>query len=118
MSFFNLITTGDIAGEDFCYHKIPEELDPYDFEAFERSGTEFYVGCSNVDTGKPEYIWTGEAAAVIFLRRPILSWFQEDCHAILVSGSPSFRKSGLAWEQRRTAPGTGNTIMQQPCPPH
>ena len=56
MSFFNVITTGDIAREDFCYHKIPEELDPYDFEAFERSGTEFYVGCSNVDTGKPEYI--------------------------------------------------------------
>ena len=56
MSFFNVITTGDIAREDFCYHKIPEELDPYDFEAFERSGTEFYVGCSNVETGRPEYI--------------------------------------------------------------
>ena len=37
---FNVITQGYCEG-GFCYHKIPEELDPYDFEAFERSGTDF-----------------------------------------------------------------------------
>ena len=56
MSFYNLITTGDIAGVDFCYHELPEKLDPYDYQTFLESGTEFYVGCSNVDTGKAEYI--------------------------------------------------------------
>lgn len=56
MSFWNLITTGDIAAEKFCYHELPERLEPYDYEAFERSDTEFYVGCSNLETGKAEYI--------------------------------------------------------------
>ncbi len=56
MSFYNLVTTGNIAEVNFCYHELPEKLDPYDYQAFERSETEFYVGCSNVETGKPEYI--------------------------------------------------------------
>lgn len=56
MSFYNLIRTGDIVGKKFCYHEIPERLDPYDYEAFFKSGMDFYVTCSNVRTGKPEYI--------------------------------------------------------------
>ena len=56
VSFRNLILTGDIAGEQFCYHEIPERLDPYDFEAFNASKTEFYVTCSNVETGKAEHL--------------------------------------------------------------
>lgn len=56
MSFYNLIRTGDIVGKKFCYHEIPERLDPYDYEAFLKSGMDFYVTCSNVRTGKPEYI--------------------------------------------------------------
>lgn len=56
MSFWNLVTTGDIAGEQFCYHELPEKLDPYDYEAFDKSKTEFYVTCSNLETGKGEYL--------------------------------------------------------------
>ncbi len=58
MSMRNLILTGDIAGEQFCYHEIPDRLDPYDYEEFNRakSKTEFYVTCSNLETGKPEYL--------------------------------------------------------------
>ena len=56
MSFRSLLLTGNIAGEKFCYHTLPEKLDPYDYEAFKKSPTKFYVGCSNVETGKPEYI--------------------------------------------------------------
>lgn len=56
VSLRNLILTGDIAGEQFCYHEIPERLDPYDFEAFNASKTEFYVTCSNVETGKAEHL--------------------------------------------------------------
>lgn len=56
MSFRNFIFTGDIVGEQFCYHELPEKLDPFDYEAFDKSPVEFYVGCSNVETGKPEYI--------------------------------------------------------------
>ncbi|MGN0372914.1 MAG: patatin family protein [Enterocloster sp.] len=56
MSWWNLLTTGDIAGEKFCYHDLPEKLDPYDYKAFDASGTKFYVTCSNVETGKAEYL--------------------------------------------------------------
>lgn len=56
MSFRNIILTGDIVNEKFCYHELPEKLEPFDYETFDKSSMEFYVGCSNVETGKPEYI--------------------------------------------------------------
>ena len=56
MSIRNLLFTGDIAGERFCYHTLPEKLDPYDYKAFNNNPCAFYVGCSNVKTGKPEYL--------------------------------------------------------------
>ncbi len=56
MSMRSFILTGDIAGEQFCYHDLPEILDPYDYEAFNQSDTEFYVTCSNLETGKAEHL--------------------------------------------------------------
>lgn len=56
MSFYSLFKTGDLVGNEFCYHEIPEKLDPYDNEAFLRSNMEFYSVCTNLETGEPEYI--------------------------------------------------------------
>ena len=56
MSYRNLILTGDIAGEKFCYHDLPEKLDPFDYDGFNASKMKFYVTCSNVETGKAEYL--------------------------------------------------------------
>lgn len=56
MSFYNLIKTGDLVDEQFCYHELPEILEPYDYDAFNASETKFYVTCSNLETGKAEYI--------------------------------------------------------------
>lgn len=56
MSWWSFLTSGDIVGRRFCYQDLPERLDPYDYKAFRESGTEYYVGCSNVETGKPEYL--------------------------------------------------------------
>jgi len=56
MSFYSLFTTGDLVGNQFCYHEIPENLDPYDNEAFKQSKTDFYVTCTNVETGEAEHI--------------------------------------------------------------
>ena len=56
MSFWNLLHTGEIVGEKFCYHEIPERLDPFDYEVFAKSDTDFYVTCTNLKTGKAEYI--------------------------------------------------------------
>ena len=56
ISFYSLLTTGDAVGEQFCYHDIPETLDPFDHDAFEASPTRFYVVCSDLETGEPVYV--------------------------------------------------------------
>lgn len=56
MSLWNLIHTGEVVGTQLCYHDIPERLDPFDHEAFLKSDTDFYAVCTNLETGKAEYI--------------------------------------------------------------
>lgn len=56
MSFRNFIFTGDMVGTQFCYHELPEKLDKYDYDTFNQSKTEYYVTCSNLETGKAEHI--------------------------------------------------------------
>ncbi|MBO6280932.1 MAG: patatin family protein [Alphaproteobacteria bacterium] len=60
MSYYSLITTGNMVGEQFCYHELPEKLFPFDHKAFESSPTKFYVTCSNLETGEAEYIYCDE----------------------------------------------------------
>ena len=55
MSMRSLIRTGDMFGIDFCYRELPETLDPFDNETFESSSTEYYVTCTDVETGQPAY---------------------------------------------------------------
>ncbi len=55
MSVHSLFTTGDLFNAEFCYHEIPEKLDPYDNDAFESSPAAFYVTCTDVLTGRPVY---------------------------------------------------------------
>ena len=55
MSMRSLIRTGDMFGMDFCYRELPETLDPFDNETFESSSTEYYVTCTDVETGQPVY---------------------------------------------------------------
>lgn len=56
MSFYSLLTTGNMVGEQFCYHDLPDKLFPFDHQTFEHSPTAFYVTCTNLETGKAEYI--------------------------------------------------------------
>ncbi len=56
MSLKSWMKTGDLVGADFCYHQLPDKLDVYDHAAFLKNKTPFYVTCTNVETGKPEYI--------------------------------------------------------------
>lgn len=55
MSLRSLIKTGDLFGADFCYHELPEHLDPFDNDTFEHSPIEFYLTCTEVESGKPFY---------------------------------------------------------------
>ena len=54
-SYRSLFTTGDLFGEDFCYNKIPNELDPYDNDAFRKSDVEFYIVATDIETGEAVY---------------------------------------------------------------
>lgn len=56
MSLYSLLTTGNLVGEEFCYHEIPEKLDPFDEESFAHSPTRFYAACTDVETGRPVYV--------------------------------------------------------------
>mgnify|MGYP000289549722 FL=1 len=56
MSWWSFLHTGEVVGKQFCYHDIPERLDSSHYEAFVKSDTDFYATCTNVETGKAEYI--------------------------------------------------------------
>ncbi len=55
-SLYSLLKTGDLFGADMCYYQIPEKLNPYDYETFEKYQGKFYSVVTNIETGCPEYI--------------------------------------------------------------
>ena len=54
-SFKNLVKTGNLYSEQFCYHEVPEKLDPFNEAAFAASPMDFFVVCTDVKTGEPIY---------------------------------------------------------------
>ena len=50
-SIRSLLLTGDLYGAEFCYHELPNVLDPFDREAFAANPMDFYVGATDVETG-------------------------------------------------------------------
>lgn len=55
MSMSNLRKYGDLFGADFIYNEIPNRLDLYDYETFNKSGIKLYAVVSNIETGEAEY---------------------------------------------------------------
>lgn len=56
MGLYSLVTTGNIMNKEFCFNKLVNELDRFDFETFNNSSIDFYAVVTNVETGKAEYI--------------------------------------------------------------
>ncbi len=58
MSMKSYFKTGNVCETEFCYHEIPEKLYPFDYEVFAETAKNIpiFAGCSNVETGKAEYI--------------------------------------------------------------
>lgn len=56
MGFKSLIRTGNIVNKEFCFDEIPNKLDVFDFDTFNKTKEKFYAVVTNVDTGVPEYI--------------------------------------------------------------
>ncbi len=51
----SLVTSGNIYNADFCYKEVPLKYDPFDFEAYLANPMDFYVVCTDVDSGKAVY---------------------------------------------------------------
>lgn len=54
-SWRSFLLTGNLFGEQLCYHDIPERLDPFDNEAFQANPMAFYVAATDADTGEAVY---------------------------------------------------------------
>lgn len=56
MSFKSFLKTGNVVDTNFAYYELPEKLDLFDHKTFEENNTKFYATCTNINTGKAEYI--------------------------------------------------------------
>lgn len=54
-SMYSLLTTGDMFNVKFCYDRIPNELDPYDYPVALAYEGNAYAVVTNIETGEPEY---------------------------------------------------------------
>lgn len=81
-SVWSLLTTGDLYGADFCYRVLPDELDPFDKEAYEKNSMEFHVVCTDMETGEavyhrcdqgggPDIRWMRASASIPLVSRPV-----------------------------------------------
>ena len=78
----SLIRTGDLYGADFCYRELPDELDVFDRIAFRDNPLQFFVGATDVQTGKSVYhlctdggsedmLWFRASASMPVVSRPV-----------------------------------------------
>ncbi len=81
-SLRSLLRTGDLYGADFCYRELPDELDVFDRKAFRENPMPFYVGATDVNTGRCVYhlctdggaedmLWLRASASMPFVSRPV-----------------------------------------------
>ena len=54
-SWGNVWREGNLYSTDFCYNEVPIVHDPFDFATYEAHPMEFYIVCTDVETGKPVY---------------------------------------------------------------
>lgn len=55
-SLESLLTTGDLFGANMCYDLIPNYLNPYDYDTFNKYEGKPYAVVTNIRTGEPEYM--------------------------------------------------------------
>ncbi len=76
LSIKSLIKTGDIFGADFIYREIPENLNLYDYEAFNSQSTVFRAVVTDLQSGRAEY--------------PVISDMKRDIDYVRASASLPF----------------------------
>lgn len=55
-SVYSFLTTGDLFNVNTAYHLIPDYLNPYDYQAFDRYEGKAYAVVTNIITGRAEYL--------------------------------------------------------------
>ncbi|MBO5706012.1 MAG: patatin family protein [Bacteroidaceae bacterium] len=50
-----LLRTGNLMDPEFAYHTLPDEIDIFDKDTFNKSSVEYHVVCTDVLTGEPVY---------------------------------------------------------------
>lgn len=55
MGWRPLLKTGDLVGSEFSYHIVPFEIDPLDGETFKKNPMDFWMVCTDIETGEPVY---------------------------------------------------------------
>lgn len=50
-----LLKTGNLYSTEFCYGDVPLKYDIFDFDAYEKNPMEFYVVCTDIETGEAVY---------------------------------------------------------------
>lgn len=51
----SLIKTGNIFNTEFAYGEVPLKYDAFDFDTYQSSPMDFYVVCTDIETGKAVY---------------------------------------------------------------
>lgn len=51
----SLLKSGNIYNTGFCYGEVPLSLDKFDFDAYLKNPAEFYVVCTDVESGRSVY---------------------------------------------------------------
>lgn len=68
-SVHSLLKTGNLFGAEMLYDIIPNELDLFDYDTYNKNESNFYVVITDINTGKPEYVKIGDLKKdIIYIR--------------------------------------------------
>ena len=68
-SVHSLLKTGNLFGAEMLYDIIPNELNLFDYDTYNKNESNFYVVITNINTGKPEYVKIGDLKKdIIYVR--------------------------------------------------
>ena len=68
-SVHSLLKTGNLFGAEMLYDIIPNELDLFDYNTYNKNESNFYAVITDINTGKPEYVKIGDLKKdIIYVR--------------------------------------------------
>ena len=68
-SVHSLLKTGNLFGAEMLYDIIPNELDLFDYDTYNKNESNCYVVITDINTGKPEYVKIGDLKKdIIYVR--------------------------------------------------